>query len=83
MPGLLDDVNRPEKIRIRFKDETWEDRELTLDGWNARVVQHELDHLDGILFIERISGFKRALHRSLLQKIDEGNALASYPLVEK
>lgn len=83
LPGLLDEVLRPEKIRIRFKDESFQDQELTLDGWNARVVQHELDHLDGILFIDHISAFKRAFHRSLLQKIDEGSAPASYPLVKK
>lgn len=83
LPGLLDEVKRPDRIRIRFKDEAFQDQELELDGWNSRVVQHELDHLDGILFISRISAFKRSLHRSLLQKIDEGSASASYPLVPK
>lgn len=83
LPGLLDEVIRPDRIRIRYKDETFQDQELELDGWNSRVVQHELDHLDGVLFIDRISAFKRAFHRSLLQKIDEGSASASYPLVPK
>ena len=83
LPGLLDEVNRPDRIRIRFKDESFQDQELELDGWNARVVQHELDHLDGILFIDRISAFKRTLHRDSLQKIDEGSVSASYPLADK
>ena len=83
LPTLRDEVTRPARIRLQYQDESLQPRELELDGWNARVVLHELDHLDGILFIERISPFRRTLHRSLLSRIEKGDVSADYPLAPK
>lgn len=52
-PDLLINVRRHQRCRIRFKDLDWEDRELSLEGDLAELLQHEYDHLDGILAVSR------------------------------
>lgn len=59
IPGVREDVTRPEKITIQYADEKGREFTDTFDGWIARIVQHELDHLDGILFVDHISPVKR------------------------
>lgn len=53
LPKIFAKVTRPVEITVHFQDESGADRALQLIGLNARVVQHEVDHLDGILFIDR------------------------------
>ena len=50
LPGLHEDVYRPEKIRIRYFDERFQEHEEVLEGWPARAVQHEYDHIEGVVF---------------------------------
>jgi peptide deformylase len=52
-------------------------------GWIARVIQHEIDHLQGVLFLDYLSAFKRRLHKSTLKKIDKGKLETEYPLADK
>jgi peptide deformylase len=60
IPGLYTEVRRPEQVTVRYADETGTVREEVFDGIMARVIQHERDHLDGILFPDRVSGLRRA-----------------------
>lgn len=80
LPTLRDDVTRPDEVHIRYLDRDMNPRELKASGWFSRVIQHEYDHLQGVLFIDHLSMFKRRLHRSLLRKIDAGNVKMDYPL---
>lgn len=59
LPGHYADVERPEAVRVRYQDLAGARHELDTDGLLARCVQHEIDHLDGILFVDRISALKR------------------------
>lgn len=59
LPGHYADVERPEAVRVRYQDLAGTRHELDTDGLLARCVQHEIDHLDGILFVDRISALKR------------------------
>ncbi len=59
LPGQFADVTRPLSVTVRFLDEQGEARELAADGLLARCVQHELDHLDGVLFVDHLSALKR------------------------
>jgi peptide deformylase len=59
VPGVREEVVRPEKIEIKYQDETGKEYKEILDEWPARVVQHEYDHLEGVLFVDRISPIKR------------------------
>lgn len=60
LPGLYsEEVPRAERIRVAYQDEEGRPRTLELEGYMARVFQHEMDHLDGVLFFERLPGPKR------------------------
>jgi peptide deformylase len=81
IPDVRADVSRSAAIRVRFRDANFREVEITADGWLARVILHEIDHLDGVLFIDRISAAKRALLRNELRKIKRGDVETSYPVV--
>ena len=59
LPGQFADVTRPQAVQVRYLDEQGEERELEAEGLLARCVQHELDHLDGVLFVDHLSALKR------------------------
>jgi peptide deformylase len=61
LPGLSAELVRPEAIRLRFQDETGTEREEEFHQLWARVLQHEIDHLDGRLFVDRMSPMRRSL----------------------
>lgn len=60
IPGLYTDVRRPAEVTVRYADEAGNVREEVFDGIMARVIQHERDHLDGVLFPDRVSSLRRA-----------------------
>ncbi len=82
IPDIRENVLRPTTVKVRYTDRLMRSRELELGGMLARVVQHELDHLDGILFIDRITPFKRRLLRRRLKEMAAGKVEAEYPLAE-
>jgi len=59
IPGVEAEVERPARVRVRYRDEHWTPHEEDAEGLLARVVQHELDHLEGILFVDRLGFLKR------------------------
>ncbi len=70
-PGMYIEVYRPEAVTIRYQDEFGQWREMSETGYISRVIQHEFDHLEGILFIDRISPLKRSLLRKKLRALQE------------
>ena len=68
VPDYNEDVKRKEKVVVRYQDPEGKTCEIGAEGLLAIALQHELDHLDGVLFIDRISSLKRALYRRKLQK---------------
>jgi peptide deformylase len=78
IPDLTSDVTRKPKIIVEYYDEGFNLKEETYDGMNARVIQHESDHLDGILFTDHISGFKRRLMKRKLENIKKGRIDVDY-----
>ncbi|MGM0545341.1 MAG: peptide deformylase [Bacteroidota bacterium] len=83
IPGVNATVSRPEKIVVNYLDRDFNEQELEVDGWLARVIQHEKDHLDGVLFLDHLSMFKRKLLSSKLKEVAEGQAEVGYPVVPK
>ncbi len=81
IPDVRADVTRSERISVRFRDVNFREIEMTFDGLLGRVVLHEMDHLDGVLFTDHVSTAKRALLRSELRKIKKGEVETSYPVV--
>ncbi len=81
IPDIREEVERAESIREKYKDLEMKDRELSAGGLLGRVILHELDHLDGILFIDHLSKVKQKLLRGRLNKIRKGEIETSYPIV--
>lgn len=77
-PGLHEKVSRPVSIRISYLDENLEKQEEFFDGFAARVVQHECEHLDGHVFIDNISPIRKQLNKGKLNNIIKGAASCSY-----
>ena len=80
IPDIREEVERPELIRVRFKDPDFRDHEIEAGGILARVILHEIDHLNGVLFIDRLGAVKRKLLRGRLNKIRRGEYDANYPV---
>lgn len=71
VPGIYEDVPRSEYVRVRYQDIDGTQIELEAEGFFARVIQHEKDHLDGVLFVDRLSTVKRTLLAKTLRTMAE------------
>jgi peptide deformylase len=78
IPGVRERVFRQPDIIIRYEDENRQVHEEGFTGMTARVIQHEYDHLEGVLFTDKISSFKKQLIKSKLLRIAKGDAKADY-----
>ncbi len=80
IPYVRGDVSRMEQITIEFFDENFKKHTKTYNGLNARVIQHEYDHIEGILFIEKLKPLKKKLIQKKLENIKKGNIQAEYKI---
>lgn len=80
IPEVREDVYRHERITIEYYDEDFNKQTEVYDGLRARVIQHEYDHIDGILFTDRISSLKKRLIQKKLQNIMEGKTRPDYKM---
>ncbi|MCB2206561.1 peptide deformylase [bacterium] len=80
VPNVREEVFRPEKLHIRFRDANFEPQELEADEFLARVIQHEYDHLQGIFFTDYLKGLRKRLVMPVLKKIRRGESEADYPM---
>lgn len=78
IPEVREDVYRHENVTIEYDDEQFNRKTETFSGLIARVIQHEYDHIEGILFTDRISGLKKQLIKRKLQNIMDGKARPEY-----
>ena len=78
IPDVREDVYRNERITIEYCDENFNKKTEVFDGLIARVIQHEYDHIEGILFTDRISMLKKTLIKKKLQNIMDGKAFPDY-----
>ena len=83
IPNITDKVTRPDSIVIKYLDQNFNQREEEYTGWVSRVIQHEYDHLRGVLFIDHLSAFRRRMHKSELKEIKRGESQIHYPIVPK
>ena len=72
IPGIREDVSRKPQITIEYFDENFELKEETYDGLRARVIQHEYDHVEGILFTDHLSPLRKQFLRKRLDNISKG-----------
>ena len=78
LPAIHEKVVRPTRIRVKYMDEDFQEHDEWVDGYLARVMQHEFDHLDGKMFIDRISPLRKQLIKSKLRALLQGRFRCGY-----
>ncbi len=81
IPDIRETVTRPQLIKLRYHDASMKVKVLEADGLLARVIQHEMDHLNGVLFVDHLSAAKRTFLRNRLRKISKGDIDIDYEFV--
>jgi peptide deformylase len=78
IPKIREEVYRKPKIKITYFDENWEFKEEEYDGYAARIIQHEYDHVEGILFTDHLSPLKKRMLKKKLVNISKGDVDVHY-----
>ncbi|WP_075349845.1 peptide deformylase [Algoriphagus marinus] len=81
IPEVRAEIIRPEKLTIEYYDENWNLKEEEFTGMTARVIQHEYDHLEGILFVDYLKGLKKRLVQSKLIDVSKGKVSTDYRMI--
>lgn len=81
IPNIREKISRKEKLRIRYFDEEWNEKEEEYDGMKARIIQHEYDHIEGKLFVDYLTSFKKKLLKGKLTDISKGKVDTDYRIV--
>lgn len=82
VPGIHENVKRPKSVHVKYTDENLVEHDEWIDGFLARVFQHEYDHLDGKLFVDHLSTFRKQLVKKKLVAMAKGKFSASYKCKE-
>ena len=80
IPDIREDVSRKDTITLKFYDENFKEHTETFNGLLARVIQHEYDHIEGVLFTDHLSSLKRRLLKGRLSNISKGNIEVDYKM---
>jgi len=80
IPHIRENVKRHDTLLIRYQDENFEKHEETYDGIVARVIQHEYDHVKGVMFVDRLSELKKRLLKNKLINISKGGIRVDYKM---
>ncbi|MFW5831892.1 MAG: peptide deformylase [Prolixibacteraceae bacterium] len=78
LPEIREDVTRPDKVRIKYLDENFEEHEEEFEGFAGRIIQHEYDHLEGVLFVDYLSPLRKRLLKGKLNNIARGKVTPHY-----
>lgn len=78
IPGIHESVRRPTRVHVKYMDADFVEHDEWVDGYLARVMQHEFDHLDAHLFVDRISPLRKQMIRSKLGQLAKGKVRCSY-----
>lgn len=78
IPGIREEVVRPNRIRIKYLDENFQPKDEVFEGFGARIIQHEYDHIEGILFTDHLSMLTKRLLKSKLNSISLGRVNVDY-----
>jgi peptide deformylase len=80
IPGIREEVTRDAVIRVQYLDENWESHEEELGTLRARIVQHEYDHIEGVLFTDHLTNFKKRILKGKLASITKGKVEVDYKM---
>ncbi|MDN5201850.1 peptide deformylase [Fulvivirgaceae bacterium BMA10] len=80
IPDVRQEILRQPKLKIKYFDEQWNEYEEVYEGLKARIIQHEYDHIEGVLFTDHLSPFKKRLLKGKLANISKGNVKVEYAM---
>ena len=80
IPGIRENVSRHEKVRIKFQDENFKSHEMEFGGMAARVIQHEFDHIEGVLFTDKVNPLRKKFLQKKLREMSQGIVKADYKI---
>ncbi|TAE02493.1 MAG: peptide deformylase [Bacteroidetes bacterium] len=80
IPNIREDVSRKKTLKLRYFDEHWNEHIEEFTGLKARIIQHEYDHLEGVLFIDYLSNLKKRLLQNKLKNISKGKVDTDYKM---
>lgn len=81
VPDIHEDVERPAKVLLEYEDEDFNPHSEWFDGVLARIIMHEYDHLEGVLFVDRIHPLRKVMNKRKLFDISRGNINTSYKMI--
>jgi peptide deformylase len=81
IPGIYEDIARSETITIHYFDENWQEHTETYSTILARIIQHEYDHLEGILFTDKVPMIRKVFLKKKLENIYSGDISIDYPMI--
>ena len=81
IPEIREEVFRPEQLKLRYFDENWVEHTEEFDDMKARIIQHEYDHIEGVLFTDHLTPFKKRLLKGKLMNISKGKIKPSYRIL--
>jgi peptide deformylase len=81
IPDVRDAVDRPELVTVKFHDANFKENEIEVVGLLARVILHEIDHLNGVLFLDHLTAEQKQVHSETLNKIQRGEMNVDYPVI--
>lgn len=80
LPEIREDISRPEAVKIKYVDEDFNEHVETFHGFTSRVIQHEYDHLEGIMFVDYLNPLRKRLLKSKLTAISKGKVIPKYKI---
>jgi len=80
IPDIREDIDRKQNVTISYFDENWQEHEETFSGLAARIIQHEYDHIDGKLFVDKLSPLRKAMLKNRLTSISKGIVKVDYKM---
>lgn len=80
IPDVREDIYRPEYVKIRYYDADWNEHTEEYEGLAARIIQHEYDHIDGILFTDHLNPVRKRMLKNKLAKITKGRVDVDYKM---
>ena len=78
LPEIREDVLRPETVKIKYFDEEFNEHIETYSGFTSRVIQHEYDHLEGVMFVDYLNPLRKRILKSKLSAISKGKVIPKY-----
>lgn len=78
LPGIHEKVTRPKRIHVQYMDENFQQHDEWVEGFLARAMQHEFDHLEGKVFVDRLSPLRRQMNKNRLMNLLKGKAHCTY-----